>query len=91
VFQREKVSKTTIVMIKMIAFLLQFLKGNYWTAMQCAIGKSSFLKSIVLLHPIFKCQLHINKFKNVILQKIKASSRIIIYCYKGKKKLNRLT
>jgi len=41
VSQREKVSKNTIFMIKMIVFLLQFLKGNYWTAVQYAVGKSS--------------------------------------------------
>jgi len=32
--------KNTILMIKMIVFLLQFLKGNYWTAVQCAVRKS---------------------------------------------------
>ena len=41
VSQREKVSKNTIFMIKMIVFLLQFLKGNCWTAVQCAVGNSS--------------------------------------------------
>jgi len=40
VSQRGKVSKISIFMIKVIVFLLQFLNGNYWTALQCTVGKN---------------------------------------------------
>jgi len=39
VSQRDKVSKNTIFMIKVIVFLLKFLNGNYWTTVQCTVGK----------------------------------------------------
>jgi len=40
VSQRDKISKNTIFMIKVIVFLLKFLNGNYWTTVQCAVGKN---------------------------------------------------